>query len=313
MHTRNFSGELDIYGPGCRSAPAMTLRQAQAYCRHLARTHYENFTVASWLLPGHLRRHFYNVYAYCRWSDDLADETSGPAESLKLLDWWEGELEACYADKTRHPVFMALHDTIREFDIPRQPFEELLSACRQDQHQTRYATFEELLGYCRYSANPVGHLVLQLGGCHNATQVGWSDSICTGLQLANFWQDVSNDYDRGRIYLPQDSCRRFGFGEDDFRRRTSTDSFRAMMQFEVERAERLLCEGLPLLPHVPNWLRVDVELFIGGGLAILAAIRRQGYDVWSKRPTVGKLEKLQLIVDVWWRKRRHGSQATATS
>ncbi len=220
-----------------RSGPR--LPQAQAYCRRLARTHYENFTVASWLLPRKLRQHFANIYAYCRWSDDLADETAGGAESLQLLDWWQSQLDDCYRGIATHPVFVALQSTIDEFDIPIDPFRDLLIAFRQDQTQTRYETFDDLLGYCRNSANPVGRLVLYLGRCHDDRRGQLADNICTALQLANFWQDVARDYDRGRIYLPQESCRRAGYDEAMFARREFNPQFRQLLAGEVDRAESL--------------------------------------------------------------------------
>ena len=191
--------------------PAMA--EAQQYCRRLARSHYENFSVATWFLPKRLRQHFYNVYAYCRISDDLGDEVGDPNLSLQLLDQWGRELDACYSGHARHPVFVALSETIRLFDIPRKPFADLLNAFRQDQTITRYPTFDDLLGYCQYSANPVGHLVLYLCGYRDAERQSLSDYTCTALQLANFWQDVSRDYAKGRIYLPLEDLGRFGVVE----------------------------------------------------------------------------------------------------
>jgi len=189
--------------------------EAQEYCRHLARTHYENFSVATWFLPERLRQHFYSVYAYCRISDDLGDEVDHPAASLQLLDEWEAELHACYAGSPRHPVFVALAETVPKFDIPMQPFADLLKAFRQDQTITRYPTFNDLLGYCRYSANPVGHLVLYLCGYRDAERQALSDFTCTALQLANFWQDVSVDYAKGRIYLPLEDMQHYKVSERD--------------------------------------------------------------------------------------------------
>ena len=188
--------------------------EAQDYCRRLARSHYENFSVASWFLPERLRQHFFNVYAYCRIADDLGDEVGDPAASLQLLDEWQAELDACYAGKPRHPVFVALAGTVRKFDIPRQPFADLLQAFRQDQTITRYETFEDLIAYCRYSANPVGHLVLYLCGYRDPERQALSNHTCTALQLANFWQDVSVDYSKRRIYLPLEDLRRYQVNEE---------------------------------------------------------------------------------------------------
>jgi squalene synthase HpnC len=297
--------ELAIHGPGLAVRPEVSLGEARAYCRRLARRHYENFTVASWLLPAELRQHFCNVYAYCRWSDDLADETMGGAESLELLDWWQTELEKCYrGGAAGHPVFVALAETIREFEIPIEPLHDLLVAFRQDQTIARYETFEQLAGYCRNSANPVGRLVLYLGRSHDATRGALSDSICTGLQLANFWQDVARDYQRGRIYLPQESCRAAGYTEAMFARGEFNLQFRELLTGEVERAESFFEAGEPLVSLLPGELRIDVQLFIDGGRAILDAIRKIDYNVWRRRPVVSKWKKLGLLGHALWKTRR---------
>lgn len=303
MSPQNFATELNLYGPRAKGKGQIAPAEASEYCRRLARGHYENFSVASWLLPKQLQQHFYNIYAYCRWADDLADETGSDTQSLQLLDWWQGQLDACYRGRAEHPVLIALTDTIELFQIPPEPFTDLLVAFRQDQRKKRYETFDELLDYCRNSANPVGRLVLYLGRCHSEENVRLSDSVCTGLQLANFWQDVARDFVAGRIYLPQESCRRFGYGEAMFEGRQCNEAFREMLAFEVERAEQYLLSGLPLVSRVSDELRIEVDLFIRGGLAILQAIQRQQYDVWSRRPTVGKLRKLELLLASWWKSR----------
>ena len=308
MTAAAFQKALALYGPSGQQSEAPTRAEARAYCRHLARSHYENFTVASWLLPRDLRPHFYHIYGYCRWADDLADETGNVPESLELLAWWERQLRACYRGQVQHPVFVALSETIEEFNIPPDPFCDLLVAFRRDQRQTRYASFAELLTYCQHSANPVGRLILYLGRCHNDTNVAWSDSICTGLQLANFLQDIARDYDRGRIYLPVESWHRFGYSKSDFAERVLNDSFRNMVKFEVDRAQSYLRAGVPLVKHVPRRFAVDVDLFIRGGLSLLKAIRRSDYNVWQQRPTVNKWKKIGLLMGAWWTakaKRRH--------
>src|SRR6202051_3960222 len=213
---------------------APSLEDACSYCERLARTHYENFSVATWFLPTRLRQHFFNVYAYCRISDDLGDETGDRAASLLLLDEWEAELNACYESAPRHPVFVALAGTVREFDIPKQTFADLLTAFRQDQTVTRYETFDDLLGYCRYSANPVGRLVLYLGGYRDAERQQLSYFTCTALQLANFWQDVSTDYEKGRIYLPLEDLRKFNVSQREIADNQNTPACRHLMKFEVE-------------------------------------------------------------------------------
>ena len=269
--------------------------EAREYCRRLARTHYENFSVATWFLPSRLRQHFFNVYAYCRISDDLGDEVGDSAASLQLLDQWEGELNACYDGHPRHPVFVALAETVRMFEIPRQEFADLLTAFRQDQTVTRYETFVDLLGYCRYSANPVGHLVLYLGGYRDEERQRLSDYTCTALQLANFWQDVSADYAKSRIYLPLEDLRRFGVSELEICAGHNTPAFREMMGFEVERAREWFVQGLPLAERVSRELALDIELFSRGGLEILSAIERQDYSVLGRRPAISKTRKLALV------------------
>ena len=206
---------------------APSLAEAQAYCERLAKGHYENFSVATWFLPAQLRQHFYNVYAYCRISDDLGDEVGNAQQSLELLDQWEAELNACYAGSPRHPVFVALAGTIQKFGIPQHEFSDLLTAFRRDQTVTRFEKFDDILGYCRYSANPVGHLVLYLGGYKDAERQQLSDYTCTALQLANFWQDVSVDYAKGRIYLPLEDLRRFGVTEQNIAQKEHTTIHRA--------------------------------------------------------------------------------------
>lgn len=268
---------------------------AQEYCRRLARSHYENFSVATWFLPERLRQHFFNVYAYCRISDDLGDEVGDPQASLQMLDQWQAELDACYSGSPRHPVFVALEETIHKFDIPRQPFDDLLKAFRQDQTVTRYETFHDLIGYCRYSANPVGHLVLYLCGYRDSERRGLSDFTCSALQLANFWQDVTDDYTKGRIYLPLEDLRNHQVSEEDISTARNTPAFCEMMRFEVERARQWFQQGLPLVKQVDGELAVDLELFSQGGLEILNAIEHQKYAVLGRRPAISKTRKLTLV------------------
>nr|UXE44980.1 15-cis-phytoene synthase [uncultured bacterium] len=251
--------------------------------------------MATWFLPERLRQHFFNVYAYCRISDDLGDEVGDRAASLALLDQWEAELDVCYQGSPRHPVFVALQETVSAFDIPRHEFSDLLTAFRQDQTVSRYPTFDDLLGYCRNSANPVGHLVLYLCGYRDAERQGLSDCTCTALQLANFWQDVSLDYAKGRIYLPLDSLVRFGVVDTDIALSRNTPEFRSMLAFEVQRARDWFELGLPLVRKVDRDLAIDIELFTRGGQEILNAIERQRFAVLGKRPAISKLRKLALV------------------
>jgi squalene synthase HpnC len=293
----DLAAELAQYGPTADHAPP-TLAEAQHYCRRLAETHYENFTVVSRLFPQHLHQHLCNVYAYCRWADDLADEAGG--QSLSLLDWWAQQLDAMFSGRTSHPVFVALAETVREYVIPQKPLADLLVAFRRDQLQTRYESMSDLLTYCECSANPVGRIVLTLGRCVDETSGHLSDRICTALQLANFCQDVRRDFERGRIYIPQTLCRAYGWDDSKFAAGRCDSAFREMLAVMVNAAEAYLDEGQPLVRHVPHELRLPIRVFIAGGRAILAAIRRARYDVWSQRPTVGRLTKLRVLVTAWW-------------
>ena len=271
-----------------------TLEEALAWCRHLAETHYENFHVATWFLPEKLRPHFHSIYAYCRVSDDLGDEVGSKESALALLDFWGRELEACYDGRTRHPVFVALRETIRACGIPKEPFADLLTAFRQDQIVTRYSDMNEVLGYCKFSANPVGRLVLYACGEASDEKFKLSDATCSALQLANFWQDVSVDWGKDRVYLPQDDMRRFGVSDQTIAAGVATDEFRALLRYEVEYARSLFAEGLPLNGMVSRDLAIDLDLFSRGGLEILRAVERCNYDVLSGRPAISKVSKLAL-------------------
>ncbi|MBI2678853.1 MAG: squalene synthase HpnC [Candidatus Koribacter versatilis] len=281
---------------------APSLEEARRYCERLARSHYENFSVATWFLPERLKQHFFNLYAYCRISDDLADEVPDKRDALRLLDEWEKELNACYEASPRHPVFVALCETVRALDIPKQPFADLLVAFRRDQSTSRYETFDDVLGYCKYSANPVGRLVLYLCGYRDAERQQLSDYTCTALQLANFWQDVVRDWDKGRVYIPLADLRRFQVSEDDIAQRRATPWFLEMMKFEVLRAREWFALGLPLAGKVSKELATDIELFTRGGQAILDAIERQGYNVLEHRPVISKPRKLALVLRAGARK-----------
>jgi squalene synthase HpnC len=289
-----FVCELERFGPDRLTGP-VRLADARAYCSRLARTHYENFSVASLLLPRHLLRHFHAVYAYCRWADDLGDEVGGGPRALALLRWWREELLRCYEGQPRHPVMVALRDTIERFHIPPEPFLNLLFAFEQDQLVKRYKTYDQLLGYCRNSANPVGHLVLYLCVAYTRENAALSDHICTALQLANFWQDVARDFAGDRVYLPEEDRQRFGYTEADLQARRYTAAFIELLRFEVDRTRDLFYRGLPLLDRVPAEVRPDIELFLRGGLAILRKIERCRYNVWAARPVLAKWEKAALL------------------
>jgi squalene synthase HpnC len=275
-------------------APA--LDEARAYCRRLAESHYENFHVATRFLPKALRPHFHAIYAYCRISDDLGDEVGSTAQALALLELWGEELDACYEGRARHPVFVALAETIAACSIPRDPFADLLTAFRQDQTVTRYASMEEVLAYCRYSANPVGRLVLYACGEADEERFRLSDATCSALQLANFWQDVRQDYARGRVYLPQQDMEFFRVSDETIARGVATPEFRALLRYEVDFARDLFEQGLPLIGMVNRDLALDLDLFSRGGLEILRAIERQDFDVLSARPAISKSAKAGLAL-----------------
>ncbi len=271
-----------------------TPEEAYAYCRRLAHSHYENFTVASWFLPRAARPHVYAVYAYCRHTDDLGDEA--PGDRLALLQAWEADLRRCYDSTPRHPILVALQQTIRRFAIPPESFLKLIEANRMDQRASRYATFADLLHYCDHSANPVGHLFLYLFGYRDGERQRLADATCTALQLTNFWQDIAVDLEKGRVYLPQEDLERFGYSEEELRRSIVNDAFRALMAFQVRRTRGLFAEGLELLDRVDGRLRLDVKLFSLGGLAVLKALERNGYDVFRQRPRLSRWDKAWLFL-----------------
>ncbi len=273
-----------------------SLEEAREYCKRLTETHYENFHVASWFLPKRLRPHFQSIYAYCRISDDLGDEVGNREQALALLDLWGEELDACYAGKARHPVFVALAATIRECDIPKQPFADLLVAFRQDQIVSRFESMAEVLGYCRCSANPVGHLVLYACGYRDAEMFRLSDFTCSALQLANFWQDVRSDYERGRIYLPREDMRRFGVDEETIAAGVCTVAFRELLKYEVSETRKMFAAGAPLIGRVNRDLALDLDLFTRGGIEILRAIEAQDYDVLRARPAISRWRKAGLLL-----------------
>jgi squalene synthase HpnC len=276
-------------------AERMTAPQAFEYCRRYARSHYENFTVVSWFLPRAVRPHFFALYAYCRFVDDLGDEAAG--DRLALLNEWEAALRGCYAGHPRHPILVALAETVRRFAIPEEPFLRLIEANRMDQRVFRYAIFDDLLHHCTYSANPVGRLVLYVMGYTDEERQRLSDCTCTALQLTNFWQDVGRDFQKGRIYIPLKDMADCGYSEDELVGRVVNDPFRRLMSLEVGRARELFDRGQRLEELVERRLRLDLRLFRLGGERILRAIERQGYDVLGRRPSLSKGEKLWLMLN----------------
>jgi squalene synthase HpnC len=309
----------------------LSLAAAREYCRQFTRRHSENFSVATLFLPRRLLPHFYAVYAYCRFADDLGDNPAGakptalrghdefgmPMQShghgtpLELLNWWRNEILNTFAGEPRHPIMIALAETIHRFGLPKEPFLDLLSAFEQDQTVKRYATYEQLVDYCRRSANPVGRILLCLFESFDERRAALSDRICTALQLTNFWQDVARDYATGRVYLPQEDMDRFGYTGADLQANRCTPAFVELMRFEVDRARAQFEAGLPLVDLVPRAVRLDVELFARGGLAILRKIERQGYNVWQRRPRLSRLEKAALIASALGRNWRQGMRFSA--
>jgi squalene synthase HpnC len=268
---------------------------AQQYTHWLATHHYENFNVASWLLPKQLHQHFYNLYAYCRWADDLGDEIPTKERALELLNWWEQELNECYEGRPSHPVFIALRDTVVAKDVPKNPFADLLKAFRQDQMVKRYKNWDGVLDYCVYSANPVGRLVLYLCGYRDRERQALSDATCTALQLANFWQDVSRDLDIGRLYIPMDRVAAHRLTEKDIVERKFDERYVALMKELIVRTRELFAQGRPLSRMVDGKLSVDLEMFSRGGVAVLDSIEAQGYDTLHQRPSVSKGKQFRLL------------------
>ena len=288
-----------VYSPEALDT-TYTKASAEEYTRWLATHHYENFHVVSFLLPKRLHQDFYNVYAFCRWADDLGDEIGDPAESLRLLAWWRTELDAMYQGRVHHPVFVALRGTVQKFELPQQLFADLISAFEQDQRVSRYENWEHLFAYCRCSANPVGRLVLRLCGYADAELDRLSDATCTALQLANFWQDVTVDFEKDRVYLPLHLLAKHGYSVEELAARKFNPQFQAVMREAVEVARELFEAGLPLIKRVNRRLALDLELFSRGGMRVLQKIEQQNYNVLAARPVISKVERLQLLLASLW-------------
>ena len=274
------------------AAPA-SLAEAYAVCERMARSHYENFTVVSWFLPKRLRPSMHAVYAFCRHTDDLGDEA--PGDRLALLEAWEQDFRRCMSGAPQHPVLIALQDTMRRHAMPAEPFLKLIEANRMDQRNARYPTYADVLRYCDHSANPVGRMVLSLFGYNDAARQGLSDATCTALQLANFWQDVKRDLALGRIYIPLEDFVKFGYTPEELAAGVVNQPYRDLLRFEVERAQALFRDGVGLAGMVHPALRIDLQLFTLGGMSVLDAIRAQGYDTLTRRPTVSRAKKLRLL------------------
>jgi squalene synthase HpnC len=282
------------------------LAAAQAFCREVAARHYENFTVATRLVPARLRQHLANVYAFARFGDDIVDEAADPAAAAHGLAAWREELVDCFAGRPRHPVFVALADTVRRTDLEPQPFFDLLDAFEEDRRfdaagvAVRYADRAAVEAYCRRSADPVGRIVLALEGCRDAERVAMSDAICTGLQLVNFWQDIRRDRRAGRVYLPRDDMRRHGVTEAALDAPAASPALRGLVREEVAWARARFAAGAPLVATAPPVLRPAITLFLAGGRAVADAIERAGCDTLVRRPTLPRATKLRLAARAWW-------------
>lgn len=282
---------------------------AEAFCREVARRHYENFTVATRLVPPRLRQDLANVYAFARWSDDLADEAGSPTEARRALADWRRRLDECFDGRPSHPVFVALAETVRRTGLSIDPFSDLLAAFEEDQAfdqagvVVRYDTRADLLGYCRRSANPVGRIVLALEGCRDPEFQSMSDGICTGLQLVNFWQDLQRDRLAGRVYLPREDMIRHGVDPAAVDAARASPALVSLLRDEVDWARRCFDSGAPLEHRAPAALRPAIGLFLAGGRALAAAIERAGFDTLVRRPTVGRTTKIRLACRAWWRSR----------
>lgn len=250
--------------------------------------HYENFPVASWLLPRHLRAPVAAIYWFARSADDIADEGNRPvSERLGQLDRYRSELAGIVAGtETQDPIFQRLGSAVAAHDLPLAPFRDLLDAFTQDLSQKRYASFNELMAYCRRSANPVGRLLLRLYRAETTQQLSWSDAICSSLQLINHWQDIGADYAKGRIYLPQEDLVRFGVSEAQIAGAAVNANWRALLRYQVERARRMMHDGAPLGRSLPGRIGLELRLIIAGGLRILEKIEAVDYDVFHHRPVL---------------------------
>lgn len=293
---RPLLGPVDYLRSSEMGAGPWSLEDSLVYTRWLATSHYENFHVVSFLLPKHLHQDFYNVYAFCRWADDLGDEIGDTSESLRLLNWWREQLIAMYAGHAEHPVFVALSGTVERHRLPIDPLDDLITAFKQDQVVTRYQTWDQLFDYCRYSANPVGRLVLYLCGYSDAERQMLSDSTCTALQLANFWQDVRVDLEKDRVYIPIEVLDAHGYSVAELFAHKYDERFEAIMADVCDMAFDLFQRGLPLADMVDRRLAVDLDLFSRGGLKMIEKIERRRYDVLSGRPAISKIERVGMLL-----------------
>jgi hydroxysqualene synthase len=274
-----------------------TLDEAFAVCADVTKAHYENFPVASLFLPQEKRPYIQAIYAFSRTADDFADEASiAIEERLQKLDSWEEQLQQAYEGNATHPIFIALRETVKRLDIPIEPLRDLLTAFRRDVIQNRYETYDDLLSYCRCSANPVGRLVLMVFGYRDDKLLEHSDAICTALQLTNFWQDVFIDQQKNRLYIPLEDMRQFGYSEDDWQNRRMNDALRRLLRFEATRTRKLFYQGATLPSMVERDLQLELKLVWFGGLAVLRKLEKVKFDVRSCRPTLSTSDKLMILL-----------------
>jgi squalene synthase HpnC len=278
-----------------RLLDASDVAGAYRFCQDLANRHYENFPVASRLMPKRLRRHVAALYAFARIADDFSDEPEYEGVRRERLLDWRRQLDEIGSRPPSHPVFLALGETLRELDLPKRPFDDLLSAFLQDTEKSRYATFDEVLDYCRRSANPVGRIVLMIHGYRDEELFRYSDAICTALQLANFWQDVSVDLLKDRVYIPEEDFKTHGYSEADLRMGVYNERFKSLMKFEVCRARALFEQGRPLASKLCWPLSLEIRLTWLGGRQILKLIHRLDFDVLRSRPALRKRDWIPLL------------------
>jgi len=286
-----------IQSPSAHSS--VSIEDAFAYCASITQGHYENFPVASLFLPEEKRPYVQSLYAFARKADDFADEGKLPeSERLASLNQWEDQLKQCYdlsPGEITHPVFIALRETVSRLAIPIDPLLQLLLAFKMDVTKHRFSDFDEILHYCRHSANPVGRLVLMIFGYNDEKLFTLSDNICTALQLANFWQDVAIDLQKNRVYIPQSDLLKFAVTEQNLRQRLVDGRFKALLEFEVGRTRELFYRGAELPRLVDKDLRLELKLVWFGGMTILRKIERAGYDVLYRRPSIHALNKFSIL------------------
>lgn len=272
-----------------------TLEEAFQYCLDITRNHYENFPVASLAIPRKLRPYIASVYAFARTADDFADEKEHDGFRMTRLKDWETKLKECLDEEPSHPIFIALKETIQEFIIPVSLFSDLLTAFKMDVVVSRYQTFEQVLNYCRFSANPVGRIILYIFGYPVPKFLEYSDYICTALQLANFWQDVAVDLEKDRIYIPEEDFKRFNYSEEELHDRSYNENFRRLIAFQVERTQELFNQGKFLCGKIPGRLGFELRLTWMGGTTILKKLQEVNGDIFSHRPVLKKRDLPGLI------------------